>query len=163
MITNDELRVKYPRLIPPKFRFECYEGWVGILDNYFSVVDRELPPDATYELRQVKEKLGALRIYSSTSDADDDYERAVGHARLLAEARSYHVCEICGAPGRWGNRRGYLTTVCDEHAVRDGYRAEPSEPDEGYVYRDEIGKLRRYNPELDQFVETEVPEWARPH
>lgn len=161
MMTFEELKAKYTRLIPDGFRFECFEGWVGILDEYFSVVDRVLPPVAVYELRQVKEKLGALRIYSRSDGVDDYYERAVSHARMLAEARSYHVCELCGRPGRWSNRRGYLTTVCEEHAVRDGYRAEPCESDEGNVYRDEIGKWWRYDPELDAFIETEVPQWAR--
>lgn len=157
MMTFDDLRGKYPRLLTGAW-FECHTGWIGILDRYFGVVDRELPPDAVYELRQVKEKLGSLRIYDH-SDATSA-SVAIREAHELAEARSYYTCEYCGGRGVWSNRRGYLTTVCADHAVRDGYRAEPIESDD-YSYRDGGKVWHRYDPAVDEFVEAEPPEWAR--
>lgn len=62
MKTFDELRTKYAHLIRPGFFIECHEGWIGILDRYFEVLDRELPEGVVYEIHQVKEKLGSLRI-----------------------------------------------------------------------------------------------------
>lgn len=156
----DELKAKYPRLIPAKFGYQCEIGWIGILDRYFEVLDREMPEGATYELRQVKEKLGSLRIYDSSYGETLSSVRAVTDAHALAEARSFYTCEYCGKPGVWSNRRGYLTTVCEDHAVRDGYRAEPCE-DGDYTYRETDGIWRRYDPDLDAFVETEAPDWAR--
>jgi hypothetical protein len=150
-MTFDDLRAKYPRLIRPNFPFECNEGWVGILDAYFAVVDHFLPPDALYELRQVKEKLGGLRIYDHS--AATETSREISDARTLAGARSVNTCEYCGNPGVYSSRSGYLTTVCDEHAELNGHRAEPLEGHFGYR-RD--GKTYRYDPAVDAFVE--VPE-----
>ncbi|NKJ72668.1 hypothetical protein GFL38_10370 [Rhizobium leguminosarum bv. viciae] len=160
MKTFEELKAKYPRLLRPDFPFMCREGWLGILDAYFEVVDREMPQDAVYEVRQIKEKLGALRIYDSSYGERLSSVKAVTDAHALAEARSFYVCEYCGKRGVWSNRRGYLTTVCDDHAVRDGYRAEPCE-DGDYTYRETDGVWRRYDPDLDAFVEVESPDWAR--
>lgn len=160
MKTFRELKAKYPRLLRSGFMFECHEGWVSILDRYFAVVDREMPPTATYEIRQIKEKLGALRIYDSSYGEPLSSIRAVTYAHALAEARSYRTCEYCGRPGIWSDRRGYLTTVCEDHAVRDGYRAEPCES-EPYTYRDENGIWWTYDVETDALVETEAPDWSR--
>lgn len=154
-MTFDDLRAKYPRLLTGA-SFECQEGWIGILDDYFGVVDHEMPADATYELRQLKEKLGALRIYDYCSATDND---AIQGAHRLAEARSYHTCEQCGRPGVWSNRGGLLTTVCDEHAVDPVFgRAVPIESG-GYTYSDSNGDWHRYDLDLDAFVPTEPPKW----
>lgn len=153
-----DLKAKYPSLIPSRFGFECELGWLKILDRYFEVVDRELPEEAVYELRQVKEKLGGIRIYDHSDATAASVPIREAHA--LAEARAFHTCEYCGRPGVWSNRRGYLTTVCEEHAIRDGIRAEPCEA-EPYTYRDENGTWWTYDVEADALVETEVPDWAR--
>jgi hypothetical protein len=159
MKTWEDLKAKYPRLIPPHFGFQCEIGWIGILDRYFEVIDREMPQDAVYELRQVKEKLGTLRIYDDSYGETLSSVKAVTEAHRLAEARSYHTCEYCGRPGVWSNRRGYLTTVCEDHAVRDGYRAEPCEA-EPYTCRDERGVWWAYDVDTDAMTETEAPDWS---
>lgn len=158
MKTWADLKAKYPRLIPERFGFQCEIGWLSILDRYFAVIDRELPRGVDYPLRQVKEKLGGLRVYDHCAATSGSTPIREAHA--LAEARSFHTCEYCGRPGIWSDRRGYLTTVCEDHSVRDGYRAEPCE-DGDYVFRETDGIWRRYDPTLDAFVETEAPEWAR--
>lgn len=160
MMTFDDLRAKYPRLLRPTFHFMCHEGWVSLLDRYFEVVDREMPEGAVYQIGQIKEKLGTLRIYDSSYGETWASVKAVTEAHRLAEARSYHTCEYCGLPGVWSSRRGYLTTVCADHAVVDGYRAEPVES-ESYTYRDDAGVWHRYDPDDDAFVTSEPPEWAR--
>ncbi|MBV2184836.1 MAG: hypothetical protein KUL88_09895 [Rhizobium sp.] len=160
MMTFDELRAKYPRLLRPTFHFMCHEGWAGILDAYFAVVDHVMPEGAVYQIGQIKEKLGTLRIYDSSYGETWASVKAVTEAHRLAEARSFYTCEYCGKRGVWSIRRGYLTTVCEDHAVVDGYRAEPVESDP-CTYRDESGVWHRYDPDVDAFVETEVPDWAR--
>lgn len=160
MKTFDELKAKYPGLLRPGFMIECHEGWIGILDRYFAVMDREMPQDAVYEVRQIKEKLGTLRIYDSSYGETLSSVRAVTDAHALAEARSYYTCEYCGKRGVWSNRRGYLTTVCEDHAVRDGIRAEPY-ADSDYTYRAADGNWRRYDPDLDALIEVEAPDWSR--
>ena len=59
-----------------------------------------------------------------------------------------------------GLQQPYLTTGCEEHAVRDGYRAEPCEA-EPTTFRDENGIWWTYDVEADTLVETEAPDWSR--
>jgi hypothetical protein len=158
MKTFDNLKAKYPRLIPERFGFQCDVGWLSILDRYFAVVDRALPVGSVYELRQVKEKLGTLRIYDSSYDEPLSSIHVIREAHALATARSLHTCEVCGKRGRFGRRRGYLTVTCDEHAARDGVLAVPDEP-EPRDYRQTADGWEVYDPDLDKFVVSEPPEW----
>ncbi|RVG70869.1 hypothetical protein [Sinorhizobium meliloti] len=155
----DDLKAKYPRLIPSTFGFQCHEGWIGILDAYFEVVDREMPLDAVYEVRQIKEKLGTLRIYDSSYGETLSSVSAVTDAHRLAEARSLHTCEYCGRRGRFRKRRGYLTVTCDDHAYQNGALAIPEEP-EPRDYRQTADGWVVYDPDVDAFVPAEPPEWA---
>ncbi|WCK24554.1 hypothetical protein [Agrobacterium pusense] len=159
MKTWEDLKAKYPRLIPPHFGFQCEIGWIGILDAYFEVIDREMPQDAVYEIRQIKEKLGSLRIYDSSYGETLSSVKAVTDAHRLAEARSLHTCEYCGRRGRFRRRRGYLTVTCDDHAFQNGALAIPEEP-EPREYRQTPDGWVVYDPDADAFVETEPPEWA---
>jgi hypothetical protein len=153
-----ELREKYHRLIEPEFIFEHEPGWIGLLDEYFSVVEKVLPASSIFHLRQVKEKLGTLRIYTHISDDAGDTS-AIHEAYRLASARSHYVCEYCGRPGVLRNRRGYYTTTCDEHAVRDGVEAIPVEPAPD-IRVGSGGVWRRYDPDLDAFVDAEETDWS---
>ena len=158
MKTYDDLKAQYPRLIPAKFGFQCEGGWLRIFDDYFSVVDRELPDGVPYVVKQIKEKLGTLRIYDSSYDEPLSSITAIREAHALATARSLHTCEVCGKRGRFGRRRGYLTLTCDEHAVRDGALAVADEP-EPRDYRQTADGWEVYDPDLDKFVVSEPPEW----
>lgn len=158
MKTWEELKARYPRLIPAGFGFQCEIGWMGILDAYFEVVDREMPETATYDLRQVKEKLGTLRIYDSSYGETLSSVRAVTDTHRLAEARSLHTCESCGQRGRFRKRRSYLTVTCDEHAFRNGALALAQEPEQRDC-RQTAGGWIDYDPDVDAFVPTEAPEW----
>jgi hypothetical protein len=60
-----------------------------------------------FEILQVKEKFGGLRIY--VNHADD----AIRQRIEAAEQESFHTCEICGQPGKL--REDALMTLCDEH------------------------------------------------
>ena len=57
---------------------------------------------------QVKEKFGGLRIYHS---GGDEYVEGL---ISLAEAYSYHVCEICGNKGE-ANKGGWIAVRCETH------------------------------------------------
>lgn len=160
MMTFDELRAKYPRLLRPTFHFMCHEGWIPILDAYFAVVDHVMPEAAVYEIGQIKEKLGTLRIYDSSYGETWASVRAVTEAHRLAEARSLHTCEYCGQRGRLRKRRGYLTVTCDDHALQDGVLAIQEEP-EPRDYRQTADGWEVYDPDVDAFVPSEAPDWAR--
>ncbi|UWU23001.1 hypothetical protein N2601_08665 [Rhizobium sp. CB3060] len=106
-MTLDELKSKYARLLRSAW-FEHRDGWADILDAYFAVIDHILPPNGTYEVRQIKEKMGTLRIYDSVSGAASEIGKVIEDARELAEARSLYTCEHCGQPGILRNPSGLL-------------------------------------------------------
>lgn len=158
-MTYDDLKTKYSDLLPEGFGFQCESGWIGIFDQYFAVVEREMPPGAVYQIGQIKEKLGTLRIYDSSYSETLSSVKAVTEAHSLAEARSLHTCEYCGARGRFRRRRGYLTVTCEEHATQNGAYAVPEDP-EPRDYRQTADGWIMYDPDVDRFIATEAPEWA---
>ena len=59
---------------------------------------------------QVKEKFGGLRFYY---DGGDEY---IAGLVEMAEVWAENSCEVCGAPGKNSNVRGWLQTLCETHA-----------------------------------------------
>lgn len=159
-MTFDDVRAKYPRLLHPNTHFMCHEGWVRILDDYFAAVDRAMPDGETYQIGQIKEKMGTIRIYDSAYGDAWASVAAVTEAHCLAEARSLHTCEYCGKRGRLRKRRAYLTVTCDDHALQNGALAISEEP-EPRDYRQTADGWEVYDPDADGFVPSEPPEWAR--
>ncbi|MEY9562288.1 hypothetical protein [Sinorhizobium fredii] len=157
-----ELQRKHPTLIRKGFGFECERGWVDILDRLFSDLDKLLPIDVKFSLRQVKEKFAGLRVYYDIdSDIPTEMKEQVRRLVALAEARSFHTCEYCGRPGRIWKRGGYFFTACDRHAA---------EKSEGYLHKPEVvegsgehlfglkGGWYRYDPDVDDLVPSDPPE-----
>ncbi|CUW87569.1 hypothetical protein [Agrobacterium genomosp. 2] len=157
-MTFDDLRAKYPRLLRPSTHFMCHEGWVRILDRYFEVVDGVMPDGETYDIGQIKEKMGTIRIYDSVYGDAWASVPAVTEAHRLAEARSLHTCEYCGQRGRLRKRRAYLTVTCDDHAFQNDALAIPEEPEPRYHVQT-AGGWEVYDPDADAFVESVPPDW----
>lgn len=167
-----KLTRKHPRLSRPKLHgWEIDVGWIGLVDSYFDVVDRVVPDDVEFDVLQIKEKFGGLRLYNrhfrqdhdvkTTSDDApvahtprklDPWEQELQMAKILAEQRSFFVCERCGKPGRLRVRNGYYFTACDAHATQDGKIAEIVEGQS--VIRID-GKRMKYDAERDEMVEVE--------
>ncbi|KAB2655094.1 hypothetical protein F9K94_21290 [Brucella tritici] len=163
---------KHPRLSRPKLHgWEIDVGWVDIVDRFFDVVDCVVPESVGFDVIQIKEKFGGLRLYCrpvrpqhKTEQIDDDvvvnlrprkleaWEKEFQLAKVLAEQRSYFVCERCGQPGRLRVRGGYYFTACDEHATKDGHIAE-------IVVSQSVipidGRRLKYDHNQDQMVEIE--------
>ena len=58
-----------------------------------------------YEISQIKEKFGALRIY----DCDEDiYEKA--------HEESWNTCEMCGSKENLGSTMGWIKRLCEKCA-----------------------------------------------
>lgn len=97
--------------------FSCGDGWFNIIDqlcgniqHHLDWVNKKEVKVAQVEVGQVKEKFGTLRFYYIGGDDIID-----GMVRM-AESMSAVTCEECGAPGKTSGR-GWLVTLCDEHAA----------------------------------------------
>jgi len=164
---------KHPRLSRPRLHgWEIDVGWLGIVDQYFDVVDHVVPENVGFKVVQIKEKFGGLRLYCQpvhpqikTRQTDDDvivshqprklelWEQELQMAKTLAEQRSYFVCERCGQPGRLRVRDGYYFTACDVHATKDGHIAEIVDSQSSIIRID--GRRLKYDPKSDDMVEVE--------
>lgn len=94
------------------------EGWDDLLlglDSRLAAID----PD--YTILQAKEKFGTLRFYVSTSyGAVPGARDAMRDYIMLAEDKSAHICESCGADGAKARHRCWIKTLCDDCAVKEG-------------------------------------------
>lgn len=109
---------RYPHLASSNltWSFECDDGWLPILHEFFTSAEAAMAAGGEFSLQQVKEKMGALRIYYRMTDASVEARKAVAEAYRLASARSFHVCEICGRRGHMHTFGGLYKVVCSEHA-----------------------------------------------
>ena len=89
------------------FGFECGDGWYKILHDLFTKIKESCRPDG-FEVIQVKEKFGGLRVYVS-SGTDEIYD-------LIdkAEKESEKTCETCGEPGKIDTSIYWLSCLCDK-------------------------------------------------
>jgi hypothetical protein len=112
-----QLTQTFPRLFAhgdTLYPFRCGDGWYQLLNDLASQLVALEPPEADLHVNQVKEKFGGLRFYTRSVLS------AVSQQRIEeAEARSFTICEACGAPGVLQRRRGWLRTRCPHHATLD--------------------------------------------
>ncbi len=97
------------------FGFRLDDGWFDILwrlcdDLEPLVAEFEATDECQFEILQVKEKFGGLRIY--VNDADDNIRLFIETAQLA----SSRTCEVCGQPGTM-REGGWIKTLCDQHAT----------------------------------------------
>ncbi|MGN8152496.1 hypothetical protein ACTJK5_09505 [Agrobacterium sp. 22094] len=138
----------------------CEVGWLALIDRALTELDAF---GTSYEVRQIKEKMGDLRLYIwPPDDLSADEQQRWRDIVDTAEARSRYVCETCGRPGRLRKRpHGWYLTACEEHADSARGYAAPVEDDTLYRGRSANpgGKQEweRYDPELDGWVPEEPP------
>lgn len=154
-----EIRSRYPDLVQGHL-FSCHQGWFPILERLFDEIAAILKDGdpSRFQLRQVKEKLGGLRVYwsygSLEQTADSDIQDRIMLAVFEAEARSERTCEVCGRPGLARFQRGWWATRCDEH----GSDMEVRPPaDQQAAFKTQLrfsdGRMFVFDRELDRAVE----------
>ena len=100
------------------FRFQCGVGWYKILwrlcvDMEPLVAELEQETGESFEVVQVKEKLGTLRFYVS------HHSDAINERIADASKESSRTCEVCGQPGKQRKTDGgRVQARCDEHEQR---------------------------------------------
>lgn len=110
----------YPDLFgPPKewqtypvtWSFELGPGWRPIVLSFLERLREVAAADGTpVQIRQVKEKLGELRVYVRGGG------KASRAAIRAAEEEASRTCEVCDASGRLRRDCSYIQVLCDLHA-----------------------------------------------
>ena len=126
----ERIRERFPTLVT--HGFECWIGWFPIIERFFAEVSDTLDgaPGVRFDLIQIKEKFGGLRIYYQVTSppagrhldtrefraADAPWQ--IDRAYERASKKALHTCDVCGRPGVLRNHKGVFATRCDEHAIR---------------------------------------------
>jgi hypothetical protein len=102
------------------FGFEHGDGWNKILrelSERLMVEVSKMPPEdqEAFEILQVKEKFGTLRI--ATTFGTEEIWRLIDEA----QKKSAKTCEVCGLPGKI-RRGGWISTLCLWHALPHWWR-----------------------------------------
>lgn len=87
--------------------FSVGDGWCQILFDLFSEIQEISPPG--YEIQQVKEKFGGLRVYDFKGNSEID--------SLIkdAEKKASVTCDECGQPGEMTGS-SWIAVRCEKHA-----------------------------------------------
>lgn len=117
---------KTPMQSPMCFGIETGEGWYEILSSLCWMIKQhedgiiwqtewKQKTDPEYQsdyfpvkFDQIKEKYGGLRVYFSGGD------QYVEGLVSMAEAMSYHICDVCGNKGE-ANKGGWISVRCEAH------------------------------------------------
>lgn len=104
-------------------------GWAALVAECFTICEASGFP---FWVDQVKEKFGALRFYVTFGESQRRWGKReslpwetvepIFEQLALVEAKSYTVCELCGAPGELDRDRSWWRTVCPTHKAA---RANP--------------------------------------
>ncbi len=93
------------------FGYECDNGWIPLIEEFFDKIESILDgnKDLYFQVLQVKEKFGTLRIYvyGGNEEINDLIE--------LCTDKSAETCEICGNFGTLRDRNRWYKTLCDAH------------------------------------------------
>ena len=90
--------------------FQCDMGWtpliIELLDKLQAIVDAEPERYKDFEITEIKEKYGGLRVY--TSIYTEQIEDLIDSYAYRAE----ETCEVCGEPGSLREHNHWWKTVC---------------------------------------------------
>ena len=97
--------------------FYCGDGWFNLLDTmgYLIQAYKDKNPELKFEIDQVKEKFGELRVYFTGTDPY--LEGVIDFATNM----SSHVCELTGDVGFLYKRNGWVKTLSEQKAIELDY------------------------------------------
>ena len=95
--------------------FQHGDGWFDLVwkmceDLEPLVPGREATSAAPFQVFEVKEKFGSLRVYVGRAN------KAIQRRIEEAGSESKRTCEICGKAGFQRNNGGWINTRCYDHA-----------------------------------------------
>ncbi len=159
----EDLKSKYPEFLALKSYVEIHDGWLGIVDKFLASVTEILPPDGEFRVTEIREKFAVMRLRYHIDNVSKDIKNAISEARILAESRSYYTCDQCGNRGDLREDLDFFTIRCKEHAYDHNQNfLERSAEGHYFLLPDpNTGGGRRYDPDLDDFVPEDVPEFLK--
>ncbi len=96
--------------------FEHGDGWASICEDLLRQLENRLGGEANtpnLRFRQIKEKLGSLRVYFG--GVPEDIRATIDDVLREAEARASLTCEICGQPGALSRSTAWVHVACPAH------------------------------------------------
>jgi hypothetical protein len=107
------LRARFP--IARSAGIECFRGWQPILARMLERLEATVPNQPAafrrgLKVRRMRQKFGVLTVYLSKVPTPE-----VQAILDEADAAAMVTCEVCGAPGRMADRRGWMSVKCDAH------------------------------------------------
>lgn len=116
MTAIERIAQKFPALYGPEVLGCSFvpDGWEALVTRLSEAVLACIQAKGLHDLQvvQVKEKFGALRFYLNYVAPDE-----VSALIRAAEEESGRTCETCGKLGERRTIKGWVRTVCPEHAV----------------------------------------------
>jgi hypothetical protein len=99
---------------PKQLDLELGVGWFKIMGECFKAISEEKKrhPAAIFNLLQIKEKFGGLRVYYEAKP--QEFRNAIMPFIDHAKDRCAETCEMCSAPGKLINA-GWMRVACQEH------------------------------------------------
>jgi hypothetical protein len=132
------LREKHGRILPSDIAFAVENGWLPLIAESLQEIEQALDRHgwiAKANVRQIKEKLGDLRIYVRPRWESASFPKALADELAIIRNnvtdRSIVTCEICGDAGKLDNFDGYYQALCDRHAeqrrawIANGRKGDP--------------------------------------
>jgi hypothetical protein len=105
-----------------KWGFECGDGWYKIIWELFERLEpvvAESEAEGPFEVLQIKQKMGGLRVYLSRTNA------AIKDAIMVAQERSIITCELCGEPGSIDWETEWYQVLCTSCRAHTQNQLEP--------------------------------------
>jgi hypothetical protein len=110
-----QLKRKFPALLDNVQRIDCGNGWYLLVETLCCAIqDRCTRLEKKGMIRQIKEKLGSLRVYVDIQD------EAIEAYREIAERLSQLTCEECGSQIEIGRTKTPMKTICRKCAINRG-------------------------------------------
>ncbi len=105
------------------FGFNVGDGWYPLVKTLLEEIEmysKMFPIHfMTFQIAQVKEKFGGLRVYFRGDLVDDILVEEMWKLTTDAELKSFNICEDCGKPGMLRKDRPWFRTLCNKCSVLD--------------------------------------------
>ena len=102
-----ELKIKYKDFLSKDaIGFGCGDGWASLLEPILEYGAENIED---FEIFQVKEKFGGLRIYCGGKELSPEMEKIL----FDAQQKSFGICEECGEAAKPKAYGGWIKTLCE--------------------------------------------------